>query len=358
MSEEIYSALRKHLDAMPVGFPETDTGVEKKLLKRLFLPDEAQLALCMDYRFQSPELINRKLKGELDSVKETLEGMASKGSIYSKRERAEYHYALSPYVVGIYEMQIGRLHLDLLKDTKQFFKRGFGQEYLSTEVPQMRVIPIERSVTAENRIASYDEIRAIIEKADGEIGVMDCLCKKGRDMGGYPCKATDKRELCLSFGDYHHMLSRFGWCRDISKREALEILETAEKDGLVLQPSNEQVPRLVCACCACCCGILLAIKSLPRPVDCVATNYYAVIDGDRCIGCATCVGRCQMEAIRIDADNRAVVERNRCIGCGLCVTTCEQKAAGLAKREKRTIPPKDMDELYQRIMEKKKRSKL
>ena len=354
MSEEIYRTLQKHLDAMPVGFPETDTGVEIKLLKSLFSPDEAQLAICMDYRFESPMEINRKFPGDPKWVKETLEGMAAKGIIYSRRGGEEYNYALSPYVVGVYEMQIGRLQLELLRDTKQFFKKGFGREYLSTEVPQMRVIPVERSVEAGNQIATYDEIRSIVEKAEGAIGVMDCLCKKGRDMGGYPCQATDRRELCLSFGDYHHMLSRFGWCRDISKEEALEILEAAEKDGLVLQPSNEQEPRLVCLCCGCCCGILMILKGLPRPVDCVASNYYAMIDGDKCIGCATCLGRCQMEAVRIDDEKKAVVDRNRCIGCGLCVTTCEQEAVRLVRKEERTVPPRDMDELYQKIMDKKK----
>jgi H+/Na+-translocating ferredoxin:NAD+ oxidoreductase subunit B len=354
MSEQIYKTLREHLDTMPVGFPRTDTGVELKILEHLFSTGEARLALCMDYRFESPEAINRKFQEDLEFVKEGLEGMASKGSIYSKKVHEEYHYALSPYVVGIYEMQIGRLELDNLRDTKQFFNKGFGKEYLSTAVPQMRVIPVEKSVTAENQVATYDEIRAIIENADGKIGVMDCLCKKGRDMGGYPCKATTKRELCLSFGDYHHMLSRFGWCRDISREEALEILEAAEKDGLVLQPSNEQVPRLVCACCACCCGILLIIKAMPRPVDCVASNYHAVIDNDRCIGCGTCVVRCQMDAIAVDNGKKAHIDLDRCIGCGLCISTCEQEAAKLFKKEKKTIPPKDMDELYQMIMKKKK----
>ncbi len=174
-----------------------------------------------------------------------------RGSIYSKEVDEGYHYALSPYVVGMYEMQIERLELEFLKDTKQFFNKGFGKEYLSAAVPQMRIVPVEKSVTVENRVATYDEIRAIIENADGKIGVMDCICRKARDIGGYPCKASTKREICFSLGDYHHMLNRFGLCRDISVEEALSIIEEAEKDGLILQPSNEQEPRLVCACCSC-----------------------------------------------------------------------------------------------------------
>ena len=41
---DVYQALRRHLDSLPGGFPPTDSGVEIRILKRLFSPDEAELA--------------------------------------------------------------------------------------------------------------------------------------------------------------------------------------------------------------------------------------------------------------------------------------------------------------------------
>jgi Fe-S-cluster-containing hydrogenase component 2 len=52
-------------------------------------------------------------------------------------------------------------------------------------------------------------------------------------------------------------------------------------------------------------------------------------------------------------DDIATVDLDRCIGCGLCVTTCEQNAIELKKKEKETVPPKDHDSLYKKIMMEK-----
>ena len=40
MSEEIYARLREFMDALPGGYPATPSGVEIKLLKKLFTPEQ------------------------------------------------------------------------------------------------------------------------------------------------------------------------------------------------------------------------------------------------------------------------------------------------------------------------------
>lgn len=42
---------------------------------------------------------------------------------------------------------------------------------------------------------------------------------------------------------------------------------------------------------------------------------------DRCIGCGTCVKRCQKGAIEV-VDGAATFHRDRCVGCGYCAETC------------------------------------
>ena len=43
MEEEPYLKLARVLDTLPNGFPATESGVELKLLKKVFTPDQADL---------------------------------------------------------------------------------------------------------------------------------------------------------------------------------------------------------------------------------------------------------------------------------------------------------------------------
>ncbi len=45
MSEEVYVRLREFLDKLPGGYPETDSGVEIRILKKLFSPEDAELTM-------------------------------------------------------------------------------------------------------------------------------------------------------------------------------------------------------------------------------------------------------------------------------------------------------------------------
>jgi hypothetical protein len=42
--KDVYQQLANHLDNLPAGFPSTDTGVELRILKRLFSQQEAEIA--------------------------------------------------------------------------------------------------------------------------------------------------------------------------------------------------------------------------------------------------------------------------------------------------------------------------
>ncbi|MFW5989712.1 MAG: ATP-binding protein [Desulfosudaceae bacterium] len=297
-----YKKLRRHLDKMPVGFPGTFSGVERRLLKAMFTVDEAELAVFMDYRFQPAAAIFNQARHTgitEERVSELLAAMEERGGIFHKEIKGVSHYALVPFIIGMYEMQVKRLTPGYYLDTREYVTKKMGIEYLTTAVPQMRVIPVEKSVTPEHNIATYDEVRDLIEKTEKRIGVAECICRKARDTLGEPCRATERRELCLGFRDFHDMYDRHGWGRDISKEEAFALLDQAEKDGLVLQPSNEQQPQFVCACCACCCGVLEMMRIMPRPADFTASNFYAVLDTDTCNGCGKCLKRCQMGALSL-----------------------------------------------------------
>jgi electron transport complex protein RnfB len=156
--------------------------------------------------------------------------------------------------------------------------------------------------------------------------------------------------VCFQFGSHAQYYVDKGMGRYVTQEEALHIIEKSEEAGLVAQPFSAQDPGGLCNCCGDCCGILRSIKLHAKPAEKVLTNYYAEVDPDACSACESCVGRCQMEAITIGADEVAEVDRDRCIGCGLCVTTCPSEAVSLRMKpewERRQPPATGKDYMMQ-----------
>ena len=49
-NDRIYVKLQRHLDKQPVGFPATRSGAEINILKHIFTPEEAEIALGLTYK--------------------------------------------------------------------------------------------------------------------------------------------------------------------------------------------------------------------------------------------------------------------------------------------------------------------
>ena len=229
--------------------------------------------------------------------------------------------------------------------------------FLTTKVPQMRTIPIGRSITLQHHVATYDAVREIVNAVD-PIVVVKCVCRKSAEKRGKPCKQTSRKETCMGFGDFARNLIEGGEAgRQVTREEALEILKQNEEDGLVLQPSNAQMPDFVCSCCGCCCGVLKLHKAIPDPAAIWATNFYAQVNPDLCSACGACLNRCQTGAMKLDERKSvAIVDLARCLGCGLCVASCRTEAIGLKKKQKEVVPPPTGEEMMEVIMTSRGRS--
>src|SRR5262249_46126747 len=155
---------------------------------------------------------------------------------------------------------------------------------------------------------------------------------------------TQLRDNCLMIGKAAEWAAESGTGRAITREEMLELLDQADRDGLVLEPENTKAPMFVCCCCGCCCGVLGSARKLPRPADFFRSNFYAESSA-ACESCGMCEIRCQMEAISM-VEEKAVVDRARCIGCALCISTCPSGALQLKAVEHPHDPPDDTKALY------------
>lgn len=358
-TDKVYRALQKHLDKQPVGFPSTPSGVELRLLKQMFTPEEAQLALHLSYKPQTARKIHAKLKKRdvsLDQLNTMLDRMAAKFVIHHGLRNGAMCFSLVPLVVGMYEGQLKKLTPEFVSDFDEYTSdKRFGLSFLSTELPQMRTIPIEKSLTPTHSVMGYDHLETLLTESNGPFVISECICRKSKEMKGEPCQKTQRTETCLAVGITAAACIKAAWGREIDRQEALSIMRQNQTDGLVLQPNNAQQVEFICACCGCCCGMLNVHKMLPKPNEFWSSNFLAVVNHEDCTGCGTCVDRCEVNAVALKGpEDLASVNPDRCLGCGNCVPTCPAEAISLEHKPSETTPPPTAEALYDIIMEKKK----
>lgn len=351
MKPEIYKKMRSHLDSLPVGYPETKSGVELRILQRLFAEEEAELACFLSIIPENSEKIAERAGKSHKQTSKLLDKMSKKGLIFRMRKENKLFYSASQFIVGIYEHTVKDLDRELAGYFEEYLEEGLGEELYKGDTPQLRTIPIGASLDFSIEVKPYDDIRKIIEQ-QSIIALTDCICRKEQALIEEPCDKPLETCLWFSWGARYAIENGFG--KEISREETLEILKRNESEGLVLSPGNAQRAGALCSCCGCCCAILRTIKKYPFPSTLVKSNYFTNVHKKKCTGCEICIDRCQMEAIRLE--EVAVIDSKRCIGCGLCVSTCPTGAMHLVPKEEPYTPPKVWSETYTQMA--KERGKL
>jgi electron transport complex protein RnfB len=334
---DLYERLAQFVDNLPAGFPPTESGVELRILRKLFTPQEAELFMHLTLIGEEPRVIAHRAKQPLEVVSQHLEEMEKKGLIFAMHQPGQPpKYTARQFAVGFWEGQVNRLDRELVEAVGEYIPVALDLD-LWRKAPQMRTIPIGESIPVRTEAMPYEQAEQIV-RSQATIAITNCICRQEMQVAGHGCEKPV--ETCMSFGVAADSNIRNGKGRKISQEEALAILDLADEAGLVLQPGNAKEPMFICACCGCCCGVLRNIKRHPQPASIVSSPYIAVHDPAICSGCGTCVERCQMEAMTLP-NGTAELNQERCIGCGLCVSTCETGALTLARKpeaEQRFIP--------------------
>ncbi len=342
MELEIYSRLAKHLDNLPGGFPPTESGVEMRILKRLFTPEEAELAVRLTLIPEDPQAIAGRVGLPPDETARRLEEMAQKGLILRLSRGGSLRYMAVQYIVGIWEFQVNNLDKELIQYMNEYHPVLHEEAW---RVPQLRTVPVGRSVTPQLEVMPYEMAEELVRTQD-RFSVGPCICRRGQNMMGNTCDRME--ESCLAFGAAVDYRIRNGMARETDLQETLDILKYADEAGLVVQPSNFKDAMWMCLCCGCCCGVLKSLKSYAKPAVMGASPFHAVHDSETCQNCGICVDRCQMDALKQE-DEAVRLDPDRCIGCGLCVSTCPTDSLTLVRKpetEQPDLPLNFLDAAY------------
>lgn len=338
MAQDVYRRLRECIDDYALGFPETESGVEMKILQRLFTEAEADLYLHMSRSLEPVEAIAQRAgRSEADAA-DMLAAMTAKGLTFPKVLGDRRFYAAAPFMHGFFEnnawMQEDRELAELME---AYLTHGFRAKGKA-----LKTIPVNASVKDGKSVMPFDDVVKILASKE-RIGVMPCPCDKHMQTLERGCGRPS--EVCIGFDFYaEYCIEGLGVGRWIDLAEAMDILKKADQAGLVHQiGGNSENTECLCNCCPDCCGSLRMIKQMPAPSRVTGSNFCARISMDDCTSCETCLDRCPMDALRM-TDEGLSLDKIRCIGCGLCSTGCPSGAITLVQKDPnrvRTLPSPD-----------------
>lgn len=364
-NDQVYRDLQEFLDAKSAGgFIKTESGSDIRLLKHLFTPQEAKIATFFTLKPEPIKTIHERVKNSgmsisIEELQRIIDNMVHKACIRPYFEGYdETHYTCTDTTSGGFiSLQVDRLTPDNIPLITDYFMESMGKYETPKEHSALRTVPINKSIPGTDKfsVGNYDDIIKLVEDAPGPFAVANCICRQIKRLMGGKCNVTEHEESCLLIGpNQARRYVNMGNGRFITKEEVFEKLAAAQKDGLVLQPENNQAPEAICCCCGDCCVYLMKYKSHPRPAEQALSNYYVEIDPESCTGCGICIDKCQMEARVLD-EGVAMVNLDRCIGCGICVAVCPENANQLHKKEEEYRPVKDKEAHFARVYSERKK---
>jgi electron transport complex protein RnfB len=342
MPEQVYRKLAQRLNAIPNGFSSTESGVELRLLAKIFTPEQAALASVMRLPLEPSADIAARAGVDPRTVYHALKGMARQGLIRAGKGDGQLVFGLMPFVVGFYEEQLLRMDVELATLFEAYYQETQGA-LLGATPSVHRVIPVQEAIPVDAEIYPYEQAVELIEQARSW-GVRDCICRVQKRLIGEGCHHPV--ENCLVLAPVEGVFAGSKVTRAISKEEALRILREAQDAGLVHSPGNyRDQNHYICNCCTCSCGVLRGVAEFGIYNAVARSSFYAIVDAEACAACGDCVERCQFNALSVPAAF-CTVEEARCVGCGQCVLVCPTGALRLERRPGGDLPlsPANPDE--------------
>jgi ferredoxin len=186
-----------------------------------------------------------------------------------------------------------------------------------------QVVPLEEAKLILN-LASQNE---------GGIARVKCVCRKmNRNIDEYNCLVFGVlAEVATKIPRY---IPETGVIK-LDSEQAFSFVEEMNAKGRVHTVWFEPVPFIgsLCSCDYPSCTGLRMRKDFGLNVLYKA-EYVAMVDYDKCVGCKTCVTRCQFGALTYsDSMGKAYISQERCFGCGLCKNVCPEEAIELVPRQ-------------------------
>jgi len=343
-----YHDLQERFAGHPLGAPPTETFLE--ILKFYYEPEEAHLAAHMSWDLEPEEIIAKRAEMTSEEAAPILTRMASKFFIRGVKRPDGVRVFRLPYILpGLFELPFAMRQpspeLDKLGALwDKYYVEAWGRELHNGSFQVARALPAIQP--PKERVVPFEDAVRLVEKASSP-AIYPCMCR----LASHKC--DDPVNVCIVFGlgfyggdvpgepvlDPAHMVGA-PQGRPASVDEVVGVLKLTERAGLVHTTANFQEGTwMICNCCRHACKVLRGMTQLDIPHAVAPSAYWVTVDGDLCNGCAACVDRCQVDAIRMSDDGIAEIDYERCLGCGICTFVCAPDALRLSLRDERVFTP-------------------
>ena len=313
-----------------LGYPQSQRFL--KVLKRLMDEEEAEIVASLpctsselaEKLNKKEEVINKKLS---ELFKKGLLFMTSKGYQFA-RSMDQFHDATccdvrSDEIWGS----------ELLDAWEEFCRAEWfpdrAKKAQALERPTSRIIPAKKAIPDGVKLLPAEDLEVILDKA-AKFAVVHCPCRRTARKCDLPLK------VCLQFNRAAEYSIARGTSKELTRKEAMEVLEFSEEAGLIhTAPNRSEVTAVICNCCFDCCALfhpLMKHGGLEQGM--ARSRFQAEVDQGTCTGCQVCVERCPFEVIEMvkvpgQKKLKAQVDFETCFGCGICGVTCKAGAIRL-----------------------------
>ncbi len=362
MAGRVYHELCELLAERGGRYPGKDIPQFYALVEELFTLKEAAVYNAIPKGPHSAEAIARVMGKEVDEIKSVLESMAYKGLCIAGSKEGVSVYSAPIFVPGIFEFQFMR-GTRTERDRKlahliHAYKAAMDADQGSMKItyPTNRVIPVDRKIQAENTVHTYQQVSTYIDKYH-PLSVTTCFCRHEAKLIEEMDDCGKPDEVCMQFGMGAQFVIDRKLGRQISKEEALEVLNKAEEAGLVHAALNRQEIDFLCNCCGCHCMILKTALAQPKPGLILNSGFKPRHDYDLCTSCGVCIDRCPAQALSMGDEDWPELNLDRCIGCGVCASGCDFDAIQLVERAGILPPPVNQKALREAIKASRQRER-
>ncbi len=378
--EEVYEELRKAINVAPISAPRSPSTM--KLLK-FFFPtiEDAQIGKHLECvmvggKAKTAQEIAEESGKDVHHVEKVLAGLVKRGVFAG--ERPDTPGVMEYSHIGTFGMSdfMGSLGKDdsvdpagteYRKVVNDYYDDGYLMEWGAPDYPMWRTLVVDQSVDAQSKVLPYEKVGEMIKQSD-KIAVGYCNCRVRH-------RNCDHRlESCLLLGLSADLVIQLSKdipgarpVREISKEEALEIMDACLKEGLVPSTMNNmdsKIYGMICMCCSCCChivgGYAKGITGWGNPRQTMKSNFEPRVDEEKCNKCGKCIEICPVNARwrhwphKPDlSDDYVYFEETRCIGCGVCTHNCPRQAMTMV-RVRDFVPEPDAFSQIQRVLKEAK----
>ena len=283
------------------------------ILDQLLTKDEVRFMLSFRKRrsgLTTPELAERN-QMSVEEAQKVIDHLLWIGILEQNRDNPDQHiqYWIPKWVVGSGEYMVEHPTLaDEHPEVATMFNLAPQEplELAAKLVPPggagigMHVIPVEQAIDGASQSVSVEHLSHWLQKND-KFCTMVCACRKAQRIRGEGVGDIEGY-MCIGVGDIAEFLVESGKdAHYITREEAMEIIERAERKGYVHQITNLDGPDRIVGICNCSPGSCYGLRTsqLFNTPNMSRSAYRAHVDATKCVACGKCVEVCPSGAAKL-----------------------------------------------------------